>query len=135
MFKGEVHGRLQVDWEYPDNEPTPIYTLIGGPIVYVPMRAVDGDAPAGSFRVGAFCFYPLGRDFSRDAVIAAHITGPLWWLAVLRYYAQTIPERILATAYVWGLAEYPFNEKQTWRSVHVLRWAENTIKRTLKHHA
>lgn len=136
MFEGEVHGRLQAEWEYPDNEPTVVYKLCGGPIVYVPEhpggRAANTDNFQNvkrAFTVGGFRFYPLGYDFARNAVIAAVVDGPFWWLAVVRYWMQSIGKRILATLYIWGLADHPLGEEQTWRSVYVLRWAEKTIRK------
>lgn len=104
--------------------------LQGGPIAYVDRRWIEGDAvPKRPFTVGPYHLYPLGCDFARDAVIAAVINGPFWWLPALRYVAQSIGMRVLATTYVWGLADCPVNEEPTWRSVHVLRWIGRLLGR------
>lgn len=136
MFQGKVTGWLEAGYSIASAElchgrlrPSH-YELHGGPIVRVDRRFLEHDElPTHPFSIGSYCFYPLGHDFARNAIIAAHINGPLWWLPVVRYWLESIGQRLLATAYVWGLAEWPVNEKQTWRSVHALRWLAKRLGR------
>lgn len=136
-FRGTVNGEIEVEhaWHQGVERPTPRYKLNGGPIVYVGQWAIHNETdacdgiPDSIFTIGAYRLYPLGQDFARDAVIAAVIDGPFWRLAVLRYWLQTVGQRLIATARVWGLADWPMGEEAGWRHVYPVRWAMRLLRR------
>lgn len=131
-WHGAVNGWLEAEHRWDAEKDRVVFDrfhLTGGSIVRVNRRLIDGDEhPARAFVVGPHLFYPLDRDEPYDAVIAARITGPFWWLPVVRYRWQGTVKRILATAYIWGLADYPLGAEQTWRNVYALAWLERKVK-------
>lgn len=129
-WTGTVDGRIEVRLKYENGRVIPVeHKLSGGPIVSIGRELLDEDRPTRVFAVGPFLLYPLDVDYARDSIIAAHINGPLWWLSVLRYWASSIKPRVLATLYVWDLADHPMERTQNWDDVYLVRW----LKRKVRH--
>ena len=127
-WTGTVNGRLEVGFRYDGGRVIPAnYKLTGGPIISIRRNLLDDERPTRAFSVGPYLFYPLDVDYARDSIIAAHINGPLWWLAVLRYWASSIQPRVLATLYVWGMADYPMERTQNWDDVYLVRWVKGRM--------
>lgn len=128
MFKGKVRGRVERRWGMGD-VPNGAYILEGAPPLYVGRNLIGEQDDARPFTLGPHRLYPIDKDHLRYAVIAVPINGPLWWLPVLRYWCESVGQRLLATAHVWGLADWPMGEAQTWRSVYLLRWLAERLGR------
>lgn len=127
---GKVNGHLEIlRWQYENGRALPAeYQLTGGPIVYIRRNLLADEHPTRVFSAGPHLFYPLGVDYARDTIIAAHINGPFWWLALLPYYGQFIEQRVLVTLYVWGLADYQLNQaRMTWDDVHLVQWMKRRV--------
>lgn len=128
-WHGATNGWLEVEYQPSNGSFVEHYTLRGGPIVRVGDRLLmDGDMSA--FTVGAYHFRGLDYDDTHRAVIAVNIDAPLWQLAVARYWFEGINKRILATCYVWGLADYPIEREQMWGDVYPVQWARRLFGKT-----
>lgn len=121
-WHGATNGWLEVEYQPSNGSFVEHYTLRGGPIVRIGDRMAP-DEGARVFTVGAYRLRRLGYDMPHYAVIAVHIDARLWQLAVVRYWLEGINKRILATCYVWGLADYPIEREQVWGDVYPVQWA------------
>lgn len=130
MFEGKVRGRVEVRRDYDNGVAFAMrYDLQGEPPYRVGRNIIGKQDYTRPFIVGRYRMYPIGQDHLCDAVITVPIDGPLWWLPVIRYWRESIGQRLLATAHVWGLADWPMGETPTWRSVYLFRWLAKRLGR------
>lgn len=130
QWNGTINGQLEVAYRFVghDQPPEAQYTFTGGPIVRIGDRLITEDTPR-VFAIGTQRLCRIGYDWPHQAVIAARIDGPRWWLAVLWFRLEGINRRILATCYVWGLADYPIERDQVWGDVYLVRWVRRVFRR------